>query len=156
MSEEAAARSLLQFLRDVGDAPEVVWAASLAMLERALLEAREARYGRFRVYPAGQLRRLRTDVAAAMKLARLGVAMQEAETERDRELDADLHARAVAAGAARRRAQTLPAELARLAKAERRRQAGTPRTNFHLEPGYPAHGSDVPAEDGDGAGDGGQ
>jgi hypothetical protein len=114
MSEEAAARSLMQFLADVGDAPEVMWAAAIAMMRRATAEAEEARYGRFRHYPQGQLRRLREDVARGMKLARLAAALQEADDERGRELHEELHESAVAAAGRRRREQTLPGELARV------------------------------------------
>lgn len=139
MTDEAAARSLLDFLAEVGDAPEVVWAAAIAMLRRATNEAEEARWGRFRAFPEGQVRRLREDVARAMKLARLAQAMQTADCERDRELHEDLHRQAVAAGRARRRAQTLPAQIARLEK-QRRRREGLPVENFHLRPDYPVSG----------------
>jgi len=110
------------------------------MLERAIGEAKEGRFGRFRAYPEGQLRRLRTDVARGMKLVRLATAMQVADRELGRELEEELHEQAVTAGKARRRAQTLPAELARLEK--RRRLDGVPPGNFHLRADYPAHGSE--------------
>jgi hypothetical protein len=152
MSDESAAAVLLQFLEEVGDAPEVIWAAAVAVMRRALGEAEEARFGRFRHYPQGQLRRLRSDVSRALKLARLAVDMQEAETERDRELTVDLHAQAAAAGAAARRAQTLPAQLARLEK-QRRARLGLPAENFHLQPGYALSGV-AGANGGDKAGDG--
>ncbi len=139
MSEEAAARVLVAFLAEVGDAPEVVWAAGIAMLERAIGEAKEARHGRFRAYPDGQLRRLRTDVARGMKLVKLAAAMQNADRVADRELDEHLHQAAVDAGKAKRRAQTLPAQLARLEN-QRRRRDGLPTENFHLAADYPAHG----------------
>lgn len=139
MTDEAAALALLAFLEDAGDAPEVLWAAGLAMIRHALDEAGEG-MPRFRVYPRGQLRHVRRDVATGLKLARLAVVLQEAETERDRELVADLHEAAAAAGKAKRRAQTLPAELARLEK-QRRRRDGLPTENFHLRPDYPARGT---------------
>jgi hypothetical protein len=140
VSEDDAARALVAFLADVGDAPEVIWCAGLAMLERAIAEAREARHGRFGVYPEGQLRRLRRGLAQGLLLTRLAVAMQAAERERGRELDEELREQAAAVAAARRRAQTLPAQLARLEKQRRRReleQDGVPPGNFHLRPEYP-------------------
>jgi len=124
--DDFVAQGLLAFLEDASDAPEVLWAAGLAMIERAVSEAKEARYGRFRHYPAGQLRRLRRDLSDGLKLSRLAVVLQEADTARGAELDAELHAAAAAAaGAARRRAQTMPAQLARLEK-QRRRREGLP------------------------------
>jgi hypothetical protein len=141
MIDEEAARSLVAFLADVGDAPEVIWIAALAMMERALEEGREARHGRFRVYARGQLRRLRRDVAQAMLLARLAVEMQEASEQQDREVMEDLRAAREEEGRARRRAQTLPAELARLARQRARKAGDPPAGNFHLRPDYPAHGS---------------
>jgi hypothetical protein len=133
MSDETAALSLLEFLTDVGDAPEVIWAAAIAMLRRATGEAEEGRFGRFRSSPEVQLRRLREDLARGLKLARLAAAMQEAYIERDHELADDLHAQAVAAGSARRRAQTLPAQLARLEN-QKRRRAGL--SNVVATPGW--------------------
>lgn len=133
MSEDDAARALVEFLTDVGDAPEVIWAASIAMLRRATSEAEEARFGRFRFYPEGQLRRLREDIARGLKLARLASAMQVAESARGAELDQELHDQAVEAARSRRRAQTLPAQLARLEK-QRRVKAGLPTSNIVSSP----------------------
>jgi hypothetical protein len=138
MTDEAAARALVDFLADVGEAPEVVWSAGLAMLERAIAEAKEARYGRFGSYPEGSLRRLREDVARGMKLVRLGAAMQAAGREQGRELAEELRGQAAAAAKARRREQTLPAQLARLDK--RRERLGLPTENFHLRADYPLEG----------------
>lgn len=137
MSREAAAENLLRFVEEVSDASEVIWCAGLAMMRRAVDEAEESRWGRFRVHPGGQLRRFRQDAAAGMGLMRLAVQLQEADAERDRELHEDLHAEAVAAGRRKRRAQTLPAERARAAA---RIARGVPTTNFHLRPDYPASG----------------
>src|SRR5579871_3100607 len=122
------AGSLLQFLEDVGDAPEILWAAALAIVARGLREAEEARHGRFRHNPNGQVRRLRAEMARGLKLARLAAAVQEEQSVRESTLDADLVARAAAAAKELRRAQTLPAQLARLENA-RRRKAGLPLSN---------------------------
>lgn len=135
MNDEAAAASLLEFLTDVGDAPEVIWAAAIAMLRRATGEAEEGSAGRFRHSPEVQLRRLRESVARGMKLARLAAAMQEAYQLRDADLVDDLHAEAVASAKGRRRAQTLPAQLARL-ESQKRRRAGL--TNVITTPGWQA------------------
>lgn len=116
MSRESAAEGLLRYLEDVTDAPEVLWAAGLSIVRRAVDEAEEARHGRFAVYPHGLLRRFRRDVAGGLGLMRLAANMCEAERELTRELDEELQQAAVAAARARRRAQTLPAERARLAK----------------------------------------
>lgn len=150
MSDESAARTLLDFLTDVGDAPDVIWSAALAHLERALNDAKEASHGRFRHYPEGQLRKLREGTAQSMKLARLAVAMLEAEREQTRELDEELRERAEEAARAAGRAQTLPAQLARLEK-QRRRKLGLSSENFHLRADYPRDG--LRAKRGDGAGD---
>jgi hypothetical protein len=139
---DEAAASLLAFLEDVGDAPEVLWSAGLAMLDRAVTDGRESRHARFRYHPAGQLRLVRREIAQGMRLLRLAVAMQEAG--RADELDVALRIEASAAAKRRRREQTLPAQLARLEN-QRRRKAGLPLSNFHLAPGYPAHGEQPPA-----------
>jgi hypothetical protein len=126
----SARRGLAAFVERRGDrSAEVVWSAALAMLERACADARECSSSRWRWYPAGELRRLRRDVAEGLELARLAVALQEEDAEQRRELDRDLAAAAAEAGRARRRAQTLPAERARLANAEARKTAGNSSRN---------------------------
>lgn len=135
-SMDDTAASLIAFLSEVGDAPEVLWSASIALLGRALEEAGERR---FRHHPRGQLRRLREELARGLKLAGLAVAMNEALAEQDRGLAEELSARASEVSAARRRAQTLPAQLARLEK-QRRARAGLPVENFHLRADYPREG----------------
>jgi hypothetical protein len=115
--------NLARFLEDTTDAPEVLWLAAVAMLERATAEAREAKWSRFRYYPAGELRRLRRSLSEGVRLARLAVAIQEDENDRNRALDVELAEAAAEVGRARRRAQTLPAEQARLARAAARRAA---------------------------------
>jgi hypothetical protein len=128
-----AAASLLAFLQDVGDSPEVLWCAGLAMLDRAVADGREGRHSRFRHHPRGQLRLVRRELAQGLKLMRLAVALQEAE--RETELDVALRVEASAAAKKRRRKQTLPAQLARLEK-QRRTREGLPVSNFHLTPEY--------------------
>lgn len=93
VTDDAAAQTLLRFLEDVGDAPEVMWAAALAMIDHTLTAAREGQHNRFRSHPHGHLRHLRRDLAQAMKLARFAVALQEAEAEHT--LAIELHARAI-------------------------------------------------------------
>lgn len=106
-------------------AAEVAWDAALALIRRAADDAGEGRWGRWRFYPKGELRRLRRDLAEGLELARLAVALCEEDKLQTAELDAELAEVAAEAGRARRRAQTLPAERARLAKqAQRRSQAG--------------------------------
>jgi hypothetical protein len=113
------------FLDRFGDeSAEIAWLAGLAWIDRAAAAAREGKWGRFRYYPAGELRRLRRDLAGALQLCRWAVAMQEEENEHSRELTAELHAAAEEAGRRRRRAQTLPAERARLAKQRARKEKG--------------------------------
>lgn len=120
VSKERAAAGILAFLEDATDAPEVLWAAGVAMIRRAASEAEEGRFGRLRHYPRGELRRARRDLAQGLRLLRIAAALIEADDERDSELAEELHARAVEAGRARRRAQTMPAQVARLAKAQER------------------------------------
>lgn len=109
------------------DSAEVAWTAATALLERAATCAREGNFGRFRYYPAGELRRLRRDVAVALALARFAVAMQEEENEAKRDLTRELYEAAEDAGRRRRRQGTLAAEQARLANAKARREGKPPR-----------------------------
>lgn len=135
----SALKGLAAFVERRGDrAAEVVWDAALVMLERACADAREAQSARWRSWPRGELRRLRRDLAEGLELARLAVALQEEDHEQGREMDRDLVELAAAAGKAQRRAQTLPAERARLAK---KAAAELPATNFHLSPEYRAASS---------------
>lgn len=102
--------------RDAGAASEGLWLAALALIERAAADER-ARLGQWRHWPRGRVRRLRRDLAHALELARIALALEEAEQARADELAAELRAAAAEAGKRRRREQTLPAEDAR-----RRRQ----------------------------------
>lgn len=120
----SAVDGLAGFLERRGDrAAEVVWEAALVMVARAAEEAREGHWGRWRHYPSGELRRLRRDLAEALELARLAVALREEEHNRSAELDAELATQAAEAARRRRREQTLPAERARLANLARRRSS---------------------------------
>lgn len=119
------------------DLPEVLWTASLTMIDRATERTREWRW--WRAHPDAELRRLRERLAEALSLARYAAALQEAENGAEHDLERDLREHAAEVGRAARRAQTLPAERARLAK---KRRDGVPATNFHLAADYPAHGAE--------------
>jgi hypothetical protein len=67
-----------QFIERFGtEAPEVIWTAALAWMERSAAEARKDSGTRWRYYPHGALRHLRRDVAGALLLARFAAALQE-------------------------------------------------------------------------------
>lgn len=104
------------------DAAEATWLAALAMIERAVTLAREGQFGRWRHHPRGELRRLRRDIARGLLLARCAVELQDESNAIYRALTDDLAAVAADAAKARRRAQTLPAQQARLDNARRRRE----------------------------------
>jgi hypothetical protein len=102
------------FVDRYGDeAAEVAWMAGLAWLERAADSAREGKWGRFRHYPGGELRRLRLDVSRALQLCR--------DNDLMRALTQEARAAVAASGKARRREQTREAERVRLEKAAARR-----------------------------------
>jgi hypothetical protein len=103
------------------EAPEVVWLAACAWLERAAETAKEVPFSRLKWYPNGELGRLRRDMAAGLQLARFAVALQEEENEAMREMGAALHEVAAEEAKKRRREQTAPAQRARLAKAAKRK-----------------------------------
>jgi hypothetical protein len=103
------------------DAAEAAWLSALALVDRATGRAREGQYGRWSSYPGGELRRLRRELAAALRLARFAVLLQETENERLRDLTADLRRSAAEAGARARREGTREAERVRLENAARRR-----------------------------------
>jgi hypothetical protein len=118
----SAVEGIAAFVERRGDrSAEIVWGAALEMIRQAAEEAKEGKWGRWRHYPKGELRRLRRDLAEALELAHLAVALQEEERAQHADLDRELHEAAVEAGRRRRRAQTLPAEQARLENARRRR-----------------------------------
>lgn len=122
MSREEAAAGLVRFLEETCDAPEVLWCAGLALLERGVVDARE-RSAHFRHRPSSDLRRLRREVAQGLRLCRLAAHLQVADDEREGELHEELRRLAEEAGRQARRAQTLPAERARLAKHAARKAA---------------------------------
>ncbi len=82
--------------------------ASIAMLEQAAARAKEGTWGRWSHYPRGEVRRLRRDVARAMRLAHQALLLQEgvnADLHRlthGVELDAELREAAVRASKPRR------------------------------------------------------
>lgn len=107
----------LDFVERFGDdAGEALFMAGLAMLDQALARAREGTYGRFRHYPRGELRRLRKDVSRGLTMCRQAAKLQDLVNDELYSLTHDLNEAARAAGARRRRAGTLAAEDARLAK----------------------------------------
>jgi hypothetical protein len=111
------------FLELAGDrAAETLWLAALSMIERAVAEAREGKWSRFRAFPRGELRRLRRDLAEALLMARLAAAVQIDDNELTRELMRPLREAAEREGAERRRAGTREAERVRLENARKRRR----------------------------------
>lgn len=119
----SAVDGIVAFVERRGDrGAEVIWAAVLTLVSQAADDARDVARSRWRHHPKGELRRLRSDLEEALELAELAVALQEEERVRGADLAAELQNAAVEAGKQRRRAQTLPAERARLEKAARRRQ----------------------------------
>lgn len=107
------------------DLPEILWTSSLVMMENAIGRTRNWHW--WRSYPTGELRRLRERMAHALMLARFAADLQEAENAHERELDRELREAAADAGRKRRRAQTLPAERARLEKHRQRREEAARR-----------------------------
>src|SRR3972149_8707621 len=103
--------------RHADRAASTAWVAALAMIEAACQEARERSHSRWRYYPAGELRRLRRDLAAALELARFAVALAEEERSLTQSHERDARAERDHAGRPARRAQPLPAGLARPAPA---------------------------------------
>lgn len=126
---------------------EIIWAAALSMLEQAARRAGEGTWGRWRNFPSGELRRLRRDVARALALARLAVALEAEEVAAGADLAEDLRRAASRAAARAGREQTLDAEYVRLAKAAARRAGvevgsydlaelerwGGPRSEFYVD-----------------------
>lgn len=127
------------------DVAELLWATSLSMIDRQIERARERRW--WKSNPAGELRAFRGRLAEAMALARFAAALQEADNAGEWEAEAPAREAAAAERAARRRAQTLPAELARLASAAARRERAAAGTNFHLRADYPAGGLGAVADE---------
>jgi hypothetical protein len=119
---------LASFLQEHGDdAAEAAWLAAIALIENACGRGREGQFGRWRAFPRGELRRLRRDIAAGLRLARFAVVLQDAENARYDELEVELREAAAEAGRKRRRAGTLEAERVRLENAARQRGAnGSP------------------------------
>jgi hypothetical protein len=133
------------FVERYGDrAADVLWEGALAMADRAIEHQREDReHARFRTTPRSQLRHLRQELAEALSVARLSVAVREAVHERDRDLNAELAAAAAAAGRQGRRERTREAERVRRIKGRIRRLHGREATEQEL---YGAGGYFDPTE----------
>lgn len=113
---------LARFSARYGDeTAEIVWASALSMLEQAAKRAGEGTWGRWRFFPQGELRRLRRDVARALALARLAVALEVEENAAGADLAEELRREAAKAAARAGRERTLDAEYVRTAKAAARR-----------------------------------
>lgn len=104
---------LQAFLERYSEAPEVMWTAAVAWIERAAADARAASGRRWRHYPQGEIRRLRRELAGALMLARLAAAMQEEENSLERELLAGARAAGEEQRRRSKREQTRAAEKAR-------------------------------------------
>lgn len=102
-------------------ASEVIWLAACAWLERAGMKGRETISNRFHWYPDGELKQLRREIAGALALAHLACTLKAEDNDLVAALTRPAREEAARQGAARRRAQTLPAEHARLAKAAQRK-----------------------------------
>lgn len=115
----SAKRGLDAFLARYGsEAPEVIWTAALAWIERVVGEARAQAGHRWHHYPDGEIRRLRRELAGALMLARLAAALQEEDNSLERELLLQAHAAADEERGQEKRA-ALEAERARLRLAAR-------------------------------------
>jgi hypothetical protein len=113
--------------------PEMLWTAAMAMMERS---SSGTRWAWFRNEPAIELRRLRRELAEAMALARFAASLQDAHQAG--ELESSRPAREADAedALARRRAQTLPAVIARRARKAARdegRDGDPDRVAFHSD-----------------------
>jgi len=85
------------------DAGEALWQAGLAMLERAANRGREGAWGRYQHHPRGELRRLRRDLARAMRMCREATHLQEHVNAELRALTSPELAEELAAQARRRK-----------------------------------------------------
>ncbi len=126
MSSRTAKRGLQAFVDRYGtEAPEAIWTAALALLEKAATDARAVSGNRWRHYPQGEIRRLRRELAGAMMLARLAAALQEEENLAESELVRAARDAAETQRKADGRARTAAAQRARLrhVPAPRKRRA---------------------------------
>lgn len=98
--------------RDAGAAAEALWLAALALIEQTAA-AERGHLAQWRHWPRGRARRVRRDLAHALALARIALALAEGEQQRADKLVAELRAAAETEAAERRREQTRPAEHAR-------------------------------------------
>jgi hypothetical protein len=112
------------FVEHFGDeAAEVIWLAACSWLERSAALARDTLDNRFRWYPAGELHRLRREIAAALQLARFACAVQSEENDMYAALMRPIREEAAAKAKAKRRDGTREAERVRLENAAKRRTA---------------------------------
>jgi len=118
-SRRGALESFLEQHAD--DTADAAFLAGIAMIERACMAARESVDYRWRSWPRGELRRLRGSLKLGLLLCRFAVLAREADEERWDEATEAARMVAELNGRARRRAQTLPAQEARLENARRRR-----------------------------------
>jgi hypothetical protein len=89
----------LDFVERFGDeAGEALFNAGLAMIDQAVGRAREGVWGRWRFYPRGEVRKLRRDIARALRMIRQAQLLQEQISSELRDLTYDLTDRARAAG----------------------------------------------------------
>jgi len=117
-------RELERFLEEhADDVSDGAFLAAIGVLEQACARARESVEFRWRSSPRTELRSLRRSVKLALLLARFAMLAREADRERWDEETADARMLEELNARARRRAQTLPAQEARLANARRRREA---------------------------------
>lgn len=100
------------------EAPEVIWTAALAWIERVAVDARHQSGQRWQHHPDGELRRLRRELAGGLMLARLAAALQEEDNSLERDLLLEAHAAAEARREQEKR-ERLEAERARLRLAAR-------------------------------------
>jgi hypothetical protein len=104
----------------------VLWAAAMALVKQAGDAGLESHHGRWTGMPELELRWLRNQLAHALALAHLAVAMQEDLNEENRELTRELGDVAAAHGRRQRerRERTLRAQEARLRYQQIRRDHG--------------------------------
>jgi len=116
-------RALELFLeRHADDTADAAFLAGIAMIERACAAARESVEFRWRSWPRGEFRRLRGSIRLGLLICRFAVLTREADQERWDEATAAARMLEELNARARRRAQTLPAQEARLENARRRRE----------------------------------
>jgi len=123
----------LNFVDRFGEeAGEALFMAGVAMLEQAVARAREGVYGRWKYFPAGEVRKLRRDVARALRLVHEAQRVQDLVNEELRELSRPIDEMLLERARAERRAGTREAERVRLIKHAARRE-GREATEAELD-----------------------